>query len=91
MRHIIAVSLTNWIGYFQASSAWLKLVLFRDTALFNLLRAIQGVYPVNFLIRRLIKKKLFLKNTEFFSKIQTLKSKTGNTNLTYVLNWVFLN
>ena len=46
----------------------------------------KGVYPVNFLIRRLIKKKLFLKNTEFFSKIQALKSKTGNTNVTYVLN-----
>ena len=86
MRHIIAVSLTNWIGYFQASSAWLKLVLFRDTTLLTSYARFKGVYPVNFLIRRLIKKKLFLKNTEFFSKIQALKSEIGNTNVTYVLN-----
>ena len=78
MRHIIAVSLTNWSGYLQASSA-------------ALLTPHPGPPthdsrdPVNFLIRRLIKKS-FRRNTEFFSIIQALKSKTGNTNLTYALN-----
>ena len=87
MRHIVAVSLTEWLFSGQLRITKIGFISWHSS--FNLLRAIQGVYPVNFLIRRLIKKELFLKNSEFFSIIQALKSKTGYKNLTYVLNWVF--